>query len=107
MSAQSDRNEITTAINNLVERATTDPSYRAELSGDAVGFMKEAGIPESVLVELLKAEGLDDSEVQGFNLTAGPSGPGPQGIIIGTTCLGTCRSATIVIACTKSIRPNG
>ena len=103
MSAQNDRDQFNAALTNLVERANTDAGYRAELGGDVVGFMKAAGISESVLAELLKAEGLDDSEVQGFGL-GGPTGnPGGNGIIIGTICFGTCRSRTIVVGCTRSI----
>ena len=110
MSATSDREQVNAAINTLVERATSDPSYAAELSGDAVGYLKAAGVPESMLAALLKAEGLEEAEVQGYALgpdVAGPpvgtwGGDGGAGIIIGTICVGTCRSATIVVGCTRS-----
>lgn len=107
MSFQSDREQFNNAINNIVQQATTDATYRSEMSvTDVVGFMKQSGISEQTLAELLKAEGLEESEVQGFNLGAG-GGPGSSGIIIGTICVGTCRNATIVVDCTRSIRPNG
>ncbi|MBI2761818.1 MAG: hypothetical protein HYX51_10385 [Chloroflexi bacterium] len=96
------------ALSAIVQRAQTDPSYRSQFE-DTIGLLRESGLPDSMIAPLLQAAGLEEADVAGYgySFAAAPVGGGAgTQIIVNTICVGTCRSATIVIdvGCKVSFR---
>src|SRR5436305_15286955 len=105
--------QIEAAVNQILRKMDAEPDYKAEVVANPLETFRAAGIPDSVIETILRADGVEETEVAGYLSGPGvpslhPGGaPGPAGLIIGGICVGTCRNATIIIGCTNSFPQAG
>ncbi len=104
----SDVERLNQALAEMAERAAADPAYREALKANQVEALQGAGVSAFALSGIFAELGAEEEEVSAYGMgmaspgaVAGPAGPGAGGggnnIIINGVCVGTCRSATIVI----------
>jgi hypothetical protein len=102
-STQKSRDELNAAIAAVGRQVAADPSAGSGLTADQVGLLRQAGISDDVIGNILREEGLEEPDVAGYATGAETTDPG---IIVFTKCvLGTCKGVTIVVGCTISVPP--
>jgi hypothetical protein len=106
-----DVERLNTALAEMAERAAADPEYREALKTNQVEALQNAGVSAFTLSGVFAELGGEEEEVAAFGMAmggvggasaggvAGPGGGagGGNGIIINGVCVGTCRSATIIV----------
>lgn len=103
--AEGDVVGLNAALAEMAERASSDPVYREALKTNQVEALQSAGVSAFALSGVFAELGAEEEEVAAYGMAmpgagaAAGSGAGgsPSGIIINGVCVGTCRSATIVI----------
>ena len=93
---------LSEAAGEVGRRVADNPHTSGEITAGHVQMLLDAGIPGATIAELLRVEGVEESEVAGY--AVGGSLTPSTNIIIGTICVGTCGAYTIVVDCQKSFR---
>jgi hypothetical protein len=98
--------QLRMAADQVGERVMQNPASVSEGAGQIVHTLQALGVPSQTIADLLRAEGMEEADVAGYNLAPTPRNPTePVPIIVQTVCIGTCPIWTIVITWNPKPRP--
>jgi hypothetical protein len=96
--SHTNHDQLRASADALGQRLSGDPTAVGESTADLVRTLQALGVPGGTIADLLRAEGMEEEDVAGYNLApTPPNTTEPVPIIVQTVCIGTCPIWTIVI----------
>ena len=94
---QPNRDQLRATADAVGQRVAEDSTFAGESTSGVVHALRTLGVPGGTIADLLRAEGMEEEEVAGYNLAPTPDTPDPTPLVINGHCIGTCISITLTI----------
>ena len=94
--AREELEHVSSVLAEIGRRAVADPAFKEDLKRNQLEMLKAAGLSVLVLMRVAHEHCVSEDELNAYGLALlGLTHDDAARILVSTTCVGTCKSATV------------